>query len=134
MGEKISRDNFQAFLQKNNLKQKTIAEFLGVSSPFITQILNGSRDMPADKAALLLSSEDWDLSMFAAQLNNNGIIANEIRDNATANVAPSSDLVRTTEKALDEISRMNERFNARLAKAQEQIDRLLSLLERPGNN
>ncbi len=56
--------DFQRFLTVNILKKKDIASYLGVSNAFITQLSQGSRDLPNDKLALILANSDWNTSMF----------------------------------------------------------------------
>lgn len=56
--------DFELFIIKNKLKKKDIAEFLGVSAAFITQLAQGIREVPDDKLALIKANKDWDTSMF----------------------------------------------------------------------
>ena len=55
---------FQSFITINKLKKKNIAEYLGVSSAFITQLTQGLRGIPNEKIALIKANESWDTSMF----------------------------------------------------------------------
>lgn len=60
--------NFQEFISKNNLKKIEVAAFLGVSSAFITQIVQGIRDIPSDKLALIKANDrNWDISMLTGE-------------------------------------------------------------------
>lgn len=56
--------NFAKFLSVNGLKRKDIANFLGVSGAFITQISSGCRNLPDEKLAMIKANAyGWDISM-----------------------------------------------------------------------
>lgn len=61
--------DFEEFIRKNKLKKKDVAEFLGVSAAFITQLVQGIRVVPDDKVALIKAVVDWDTSMFGETQN-----------------------------------------------------------------
>ena len=48
------------FLKINHLKQIDVANYLGISESFMSQIVNGTRQLPPDKRELLLKNKDWD--------------------------------------------------------------------------
>lgn len=55
---------FANFLLVNGLKRKDIAEYLGVSGAFITQLTQGTRPLPSEKLALIKANAyGWDISM-----------------------------------------------------------------------
>lgn len=55
---------FANFLLVNGLKRKDIAEYLGVSGAFITQLTQGARPLPSEKLALIKANAyGWDISM-----------------------------------------------------------------------
>lgn len=56
--------DFEVFIKKNDLKKSAIAQYIGVSNGFITQIINGSRRLPHDKLLKIIANRDWDTSMF----------------------------------------------------------------------
>lgn len=56
--------DFQRFIEVNNVKKKDIANYLGVSNAFITQLCNGLRAIPLDKLALIKAKSGWDITMF----------------------------------------------------------------------
>lgn len=58
------RTDFEVFINRNRLKKKDIAEYLGVSSAFITALCSGTRPIPMDKFDLIKSNPNWDTSMF----------------------------------------------------------------------
>lgn len=48
------------FLLENKISRKQIAEYLGVSVPFISQIIKGQRGLPNEKLQRLLDHPTWD--------------------------------------------------------------------------
>ena len=63
--EKKQHDTvFQIFILKNKLKKTEIAQYLGVSNAFITQLTQGHRSIPNEKIALIKANAQWDTSMF----------------------------------------------------------------------
>jgi hypothetical protein len=59
----VAMDRFNKFLTVNKLRKSAIAEHLGVSNAFITQICSGARKLPDDKLALIIANPDWDTNM-----------------------------------------------------------------------
>lgn len=55
--------DFQLFIKKNNLTQKSVAKYLEVSPTFMNQIAKGERPIPTDKLQKLLEHPTWDTSM-----------------------------------------------------------------------
>ena len=56
---------FEEFIHTNNLKKGELASFLGVSSAFITQLVQGTRKLPESKLALIKAKSEWDYSMLS---------------------------------------------------------------------
>ena len=56
---------FEEFIRANNLKKGELASFLGVSSAFITQLVQGARKLPDSKLALIKARDGWDYSMLS---------------------------------------------------------------------
>lgn len=54
---------FQEFLWVNNLRKKEVAEYLGVSPAFITQLASGTRPVPLEQQLKLRLNKDWNTSM-----------------------------------------------------------------------
>lgn len=52
--------DFQLFIKKNNLTQKSVAKYLEVSPTFMNQIAKGERPIPTDKLQKLLDHPTWD--------------------------------------------------------------------------
>lgn len=49
--------NLRLFRKANGLKQDIVAEYLGVSKPFISQVENGKVSLPEDKIAKLIGND-----------------------------------------------------------------------------
>ena len=61
---------FDKFLRNNNLKKTQIAEFLGVTNAFVTQLCSGKRKLPQDKLTLIKANAlGWDVSMLTQPEN-----------------------------------------------------------------
>lgn len=60
--ENYSTD-FEEFVVVNNIKKKTLAEYLNVSAAFITQLVQGIREVPQDKLALIKAVPYWNTDM-----------------------------------------------------------------------
>lgn len=54
--------DFQLFIKLNKLKQKQVADYLGTSTQYVNQVVNGKCSLSDDKYELLAKS-DWDVSM-----------------------------------------------------------------------
>lgn len=57
--------DFEIFIRHNNLKKSKIAQYMGVSNAFITQLVNGNRGIPNDKLLKIIANTEWDTSMFS---------------------------------------------------------------------
>lgn len=55
-------NDFQLFIKSNKLKQKQVAEYLGTSTQYVNQVVNGKCALSDDKYELLARSS-WDVSM-----------------------------------------------------------------------
>ena len=64
MEKKQYNSVFQIFMLKNKLKKTELAQYLGVSNAFITQLTQGLRSVPNEKIALIKANKQWDTSMF----------------------------------------------------------------------
>ena len=67
--------NFEKFLKDNKIQKQDIAEFLGVSKAFITQLSQGTRKLPSDKYDLIKANKAWDCSALDVK-DNSGILIN----------------------------------------------------------
>ena len=57
--------DFELFIKKNAIKKKEIAEFIGTSNAFITQLCQGLSPLPADKLKKIKENASWDTSMLS---------------------------------------------------------------------
>lgn len=64
MEKKQHNSVFQTFILKNKLKKTEIAQYLGVSNAFITQLTQGRRSVPNEKISLIKANTQWNTSMF----------------------------------------------------------------------
>lgn len=61
--------NLTAFRAANGITQRQIADYLGVTSPFVTRIEGGHCKMPNDKLEMLIDNDrGWDTSMLVEEI------------------------------------------------------------------
>lgn len=59
--------DFSNFLAVNGLKRQEIADYLGVSGAFVSQVTAGNRPLPEDKLAKIKQNTNgWDVSMLTS--------------------------------------------------------------------
>lgn len=127
--------DFQRFIEVNGLLKKELAEYLGVSGAFISQICNGKRTLPVAKLALIkANTKNWDISMLnqeSSPISNSGVYIN---GNNSINHSPidnrqyysdSPDVLRAQIEILDE--RIKEK-DAQIKEKDAQIKQLLEIL------
>ena len=93
------------FLKVNKLTQERLAAFLGVSGPFINKIATGKSSLPHHQWEKIRGKEEWDSSMLTEP---------------TAQIEPGEQRPRAD---------MQGRLVGLLEKKDEQIDRLLGIIE-----
>lgn len=70
-------NDFEKFIETNRIEKKSLARYLNVSPSFITQLVQGKREVPADKLAYIKANEAWNTSMLDGILKkDNWIISN----------------------------------------------------------
>ena len=121
MGEKLS-----AFFKEKGITQEEIAAQLGVSQSYVNALLNDKKAFGKKQAQkwneLFGLSVNW-LLTGEGNITNNGIVQN---NQSGDNIQGHSVTVNKTEKDYLEIIK---RQSEQLSKSQEQIDRLLSIIE-----
>lgn len=121
IGEKLS-----AFFQRKGITQEEIAAQLGVSQSYVNALLNDKKAFGKKQAQkwneLFGLSVNW-LLTGEGNITNNGIVQN---NQSGDNIQGHSVTVNKTEKDYLEIIK---RQSEQLSKSQEQIDRLLSIIE-----
>jgi transcriptional regulator with XRE-family HTH domain len=136
--------DFQLFIETNNLLKKEIANYLGVSNAFITQLCSGKKSVPPSKMALIKANPyDWDLTMFnrggrfnVVGDNNSGVVVNGDNNNSPIDnrhyYSDSPDVLRAQIELLDE--RIKEKDaqikekDAQIKEKDAQIKQLLDIL------
>ena len=56
--------NLRLFRKANNLTQDVVAEYLGVTKGFISQVENGKAPLPEDKLKKLLDNAEWSMEEY----------------------------------------------------------------------
>lgn len=125
-------NDFQRFIEVNGLLKKDLAEYLGVSGAFITQICSGKRTLPESKLALIkANNKGWDVSMLNEQALNNVTNPVIVRGNNIHSIdnrhyySDSPDVLRAQIDILDE--RIKEK-DAQIKEKDAQIKQLLDIL------
>lgn len=109
---------FRAFRKFNKLTQEEVADYLGVKKSFISQIETGRVDLPDDKFYRLLQNDQgWDVALLSGGTSVVGD-GNAVNNGHDQTVSTDAGLVAALREA-----------QAQNAKSQEQIDRLLGIIE-----
>lgn len=113
----VKNDRLTLFRRLNRLTQDELAAFLGVTRSFVSQIENGRVDLPFEQRQRLLENDrGWDVTpLVESTVVGDGNAVNNGRDQV---VSPDAGLVAALREA-----------QAQNAKSQEQIDRLLGIIE-----
>ena len=113
----IKNDRLTLFRRLNRLTQDELAAFLGVTRSFVSQVENGRVDLPFEQRQRLLENDrGWDVTpLVESTVVGDGNAVNNGRDQV---VSPDAGLVAALREA-----------QAQNAKSQEQIDRLLGIIE-----
>ena len=122
IGEKLS-----SYFKEKSITQEEIASRLGVSQAYVNALLNGRKAFGKQQAKkwneLFGISVNWLLTGDGDMFQNNITQNNQNGDN----IQGTSVTVNKTEKEYLEIIK---RQSEQLSKSQEQIDRLLSIIEK----
>lgn len=112
--------DFEDFLKKNNLKKSAVAQYIGVSNGFITQIINGSRSLPHDKLLKIIANPNWDVSM----LNENNMKnPQSVSINSDSTNQQQNDM--TIQELFEAIKRRDQQMDEMLS----QQGRLIAIIE-----
>jgi len=113
----VKNDRLTLFRRLNRLTQDELAAFLGVTRSFVSQVENGRVDLPFEQRQRLLENDrGWDVTpLVESTVVGDGNAVNNGRDQV---VSPDAGLVAALREA-----------QAQNAKSQEQIDRLLGIIE-----
>lgn len=61
--------NFAKFLEENNLKKSEVADYLGVSKQYISQVASGASVLSEEKLTLLAKNTAWETGMLSEELS-----------------------------------------------------------------
>lgn len=115
--------DIRAFRQSNKISQKTLADFCGVTQGAVSQWENGLTSIPSSALELLIHNEEgWDISLLMKETSCVNGNHNNVNNGHDQKIIGDSDLI----EAVREAHSLN-------AKSQEQIDRLISIIERLTN-
>lgn len=82
--------DFELFIEANGLRKKDLADYIGSSPQYITQLCNGTRRLSQDKIALLKQNTmGWDTSMLQVDTPTTSISA-KATGNGSAKVSIGS--------------------------------------------
>lgn len=116
----MNRTEFEQFITKNKLKKKDVAQFLGVSSAFITALCSGARPVPINKIDLIKSNPKWDTSMLGE--------GNMLKDQSVSTNSDNTNQLQndmTIQELLEAIKRRDQQMDEMLS----QQGRLISIIE-----
>ncbi len=109
----------RAFRKFNGLTQEEVADFLGVKKAFISQIETGRVDLPDEKFYRLLNNDKgWDVTLLQDSpiVAGDGNTVNNGHDQVVS--SPDAGLIAALHESMSQTT-----------KSQEQIDRLLGIIE-----
>ena len=110
--------NLRAFRKLNGLTQTDLADFFGVQKAFISQIETGRLALPEDRFFQLMNNDKgWDTSVL---IGDGAVIGdhNNVNNGHDQTVSTDASLIAALREA-----------QAQNTKSQEQIDRLLGIIE-----
>lgn len=128
---------FELFIKKNALKKKEIAEFIGTSNAFITQLCQGLSPLPADKLKKIKENTSWDTSMLSygektsiiAGNNNAGDVNVQIGQNRASGDSHASGDPNIASR-LAVLEKENEMLRERLKDKDDQLAFLKTLINK----
>lgn len=115
----------KAFRKVNNLLQKDIADFLGVSREFVSMAESGKAPLPYNHLRKLLDNDrGWDVSMFTGDVSVGGdhIEQNGGRGNIGKIAGDSSEVLA--------LRRENEMLRAQMEELKAQNEKYWKMIER----
>ena len=129
--------DIKGFRKKNKIKQIQLAEFLGVSQSFLSQIENGTRALPEDKLDKILSHAEWDSSDLTIKgnvINGSGVVVTGDNTNSPIDnrhyYSDSPDVLRAQIELLDErIKEKDAQIKEKDAQIKEKDAQIKTLLD-----
>lgn len=128
--------DFEKFLKDNKIQKQAIAEYLGVSRTFVTQLSQGVRKLPEDKFKMIKENTEWDTSSLEMN-NNSGILIKEskisgnIHQDNRRYYSDSPDVLRAQIEQLERlIEEKEERLKEKDAQIKEKDAQINKLLDK----
>ena len=97
------------FLEVNNLKQIDVVRYLGISKPYMSQVVNGTAKLSPERLIKLINNDmGWDTSMLATNIVNQSIgngNSNNTQVVGSGDIAVLKEKIKYLEKILEEKER-----------------------------
>lgn len=93
--------NFVTFLEVNGLKQKDLAQYLGISEPSVSSYVSGKSTPSAANLKKILDNPAWDTSSLAEEL--------ELKE-GQAELIRLRNLVKTLQDQVKRLEEQNEKY------------------------
>lgn len=124
--------DLKAFRKANKLTQDTVAAYLGVSKTFICNVEKGNNKLPVNHLDKLRSNPyGWDVLMLSKQNNEELTCQNNNIVSGNGNAVGNNSINTATDSQLIAEIAAQRRLTE---KSQEQIDRLLGIIEKLSNH
>lgn len=113
--------DIKKFLSDNNLKQKDLVEYLGISKPFASQVANGTSKLGTENLTKLLTNPyGWDTAALVG-----ASISASATHNSTANVNIGGHDIAALKKEIEMLRAQLEEEKQRSAQYWEMIQKLM---------
>lgn len=116
------------FLRYNNLKQKELADYLGIAEGSVSKMLNGTIGYKKHLGKILSNTEGWDTSMLIE--NNSPTITAKATNNSTAKVHIDNSKGSDTSSEVALLKAEIESLKTQLAKSEEEKTRCWEMIDR----
>lgn len=128
--------NWKEFFSVNGLKRRELAAYIGVSQPFMTNIVQGTSAISDERLDMVVNNDKgWDVDVLFKEPEPAPTDPSLFPEGAT-NEPKASDALRTVlnpsaNRLLIELAeqrKLTAKAQEQLSKAQEQIDKLLNII------
>lgn len=123
--------DLKAFRKDKGITQAELADFFGCNQNFISRIEGGIRSIPADKLEIL-EAEYGDISKYYQERPTQSV--GNISNSSVAGVNVSGSDIHINPNAYDTLLKIVEAQQKSTERFQDEIDRLLTMLEKQVNN
>ena len=104
--------DLKTFRKDNNLTQAQVAEYLSVSSPFITQVEKGKNKLPDDHLTKLLNNDrGWDTTALKHEAPIKVQLQSELPVRASIETLSKSAMEKEIQLLREQIERLREQNN-----------------------